>query len=121
MAQTTTLTDDFDPSIKEGVQTFTYAWQGKAFEVDLGPENADEYSKIFNELIEVSRQVGSSQSSGRPRRTRGSKESSGSSNEASAIREWAQANGITVSARGRISDEVKQRYHAAVGTPAVEE
>ena len=44
---------------------------------------------------------------------RGRKPASSTPTDSQAVRKWAQANGIEVSARGRIPTEIVERYRAA--------
>ena len=107
MAQRTTVvvTDDMDDS--EGAQTYTFAYQGTQYEIDLSEKNAAKLERALAPFIEAGRRVSGS---GGRRSPSGRRSSSRSSGDASAIREWAKANNIEVSDRGRVSAAVRERY-----------
>ncbi|WP_298462027.1 Lsr2 family protein [uncultured Cellulomonas sp.] len=91
-------------------ETVTFALDGVSYEIDLTSDNAAALREGLTTWISNARRVGrqsKSTTSQAPRR------SSGGSNDAQAIREWAQSQGMTVSARGRISAEVRTAYEAA--------
>lgn len=106
MAQKTIvqLTDDIDGT--EATETLTFSLDGVSYEIDLSDKNATKLRKTFDSYVGVARRVrGTSGRGGRRTATR--------SNDTAAIREWAAAQGIEVSQRGRISADVKQQYDAA--------
>jgi hypothetical protein len=110
MAQRLILTDDLDES--EGAETITYTVNGQDYEIDLSEENAQRFYDVLGPYIEKSRRV-QRQAASTPRRD-GRRRSSGSSrDDLPQIREWAQANGHDVSARGRIKKEVIDAYDEA--------
>src|SRR5664280_777254 len=109
MAQqtTVTLTDDIDGS--KAVESVRFGLDGKQYEIDLGSKNAKNLRKIVGTYIEAARKV---------RPTSGTrvvvkKPSPSDGTDLAAIRAWAQENGITVAARGRIASSVKEQYLAA--------
>jgi hypothetical protein len=107
---TTRLIDDLDGSQAE--RTVPFAWDGRAYEVDLSKKNVAAFEKIMRPYLAAARtaRVTSSRSSGRGR-------SAGTSaqrrRDLQAIREWARANGHEVSDRGRVSAAVIEAYEAA--------
>ena len=110
MARTTEtivrLTDDVDGS-SDGVETISFALDGTAYEIDLGPKNAKQLRNDLATWVGHARKA--KRDPGRARRTGGSKPTG----EAAAIREWAAANGIAVPARGRIPAAIAEQYHSA--------
>lgn len=92
-------------------ETVTFALDGATYEIDLTTENAttmrDGLAKWISHARRLSGRSKTSKSSG----SRNS--SSGGSSDAQAIREWAHGQGMEVSARGRISADVKAAYEAA--------
>ena len=78
-----------------------------ALEIDLSNDNAGKLRGIFAPYIAAAR-CGDGQRARRPQRM--STGSTASRAGTGAIREWAAANGFTVSARGRISAEFMQAY-----------
>jgi hypothetical protein len=103
------LLDDLDGT--EATQTISFALNGAQYEIDLNDEHADEMYALFNDYIAHARRL-SARRSGR----RGAAASTGgtaASPNPQHIRDWAQAEGIEVSARGRISQDLRERYAAA--------
>lgn len=105
------LSDDLDGS--EAVETIAFAFRGTNYEIDLNAKNAAAFDKAVAKYVDAAHRV----SAGRPRgRTRGGRRSaSRPTDDVSAIREWARANGYQVSTRGRISAEIRDAYAAVNG------
>ena len=99
---TVVVTDDFDGS--EGAATVRFGLDGREYEVDLSPENEAEFRGFLNHYTAVGRKL---TKSGRAYREVASPPDS------RAVRAWAQANGVEVSSRGRISADVIAAYEAA--------
>ncbi|MFN8125224.1 MAG: Lsr2 family protein [Candidatus Nanopelagicales bacterium] len=97
------LEDDIDGGIAD--ETITFALDGAAYEIDLSEANADRLRSALKPYVEAGRRSG-----GRSRRTGAAGAGKG---DAAKVRAWAQANGIEVSARGRVSAEVMAKYEAA--------
>ena len=98
----TTLQDDIDGS--DATETVRFALDGVEWEIDLSERNANRLRNSLSDFIAHGRKVG-----GKRR-----KPTSSSQTDTKAIRKWAEATGIEVSARGRIPTEVVERYRAAV-------
>src|SRR3954468_16583678 len=108
MAQHVVLIDDLDGS--EAAETITYTVNGQDYEIDLSEENAQRFYDAFGQYIENSRRV-DRQTPTRRGRGDGRKRSGGSGrDDISQIRQWAEANGHEVSARGRIKKEIIDAY-----------
>lgn len=107
IAQTT---DDLDGSvIEEGEgKQITFSVEGRAYEIDLSDKNADKFYKALTPYVDAARSVksGTSARGGQSARTK-------SDLDLSAIREWARANGHTVSERGRVPATVVEAYKTA--------
>jgi Lsr2 len=103
------LVDDIDGGTAD--ETVTFALDGVSYEIDLTTDHARELRDGFGHWVGHARKV-SGLSVGRPARG-GTARRSGGSGDATAIREWARANGRSVSERGRISAEIKAAYGAA--------
>jgi hypothetical protein len=101
----TELTDDIDGS--EAVETVMFGYQGKQYEIDLSQKNFDRLEKALTPFIQKARSVRAT-GSGRQRR-RGAA-STARATDTKAIREWARAQGLQVSERGRIPAEIIERY-----------
>lgn len=97
------LIDDVDGG--EAVESVTFGLDGVSYEIDLSEENA---SKLRDALAVW---IGSARRSG-GRRGAAAKPAPRSASDAAAIREWAAANGHTVSPRGRIPAQVRAAYEA---------
>ena len=108
MAQITqvTLVDDLDGGA--AAESVTFSLDGKSYEIDLSEKHAAALRDAFAPFVSSARRAGGSAAArqkmsmraGRPRE------------ESAAIREWATANGLDVSARGRISSTVLEAYPA---------
>jgi hypothetical protein len=110
------LVDDIDGGTAE--ETVTFALDGVSYEIDLTADHASELRDSLSRWVGHARKTGSgSRGGGRQQRggSTGRRSGSGSSpsGDATAIREWARANGHEVSERGRISAEVRSAYEAA--------
>jgi Lsr2 len=98
----TTLQDDIDGS--DATQTIRFALDGVEYEIDVSDRNANRLRNSLGEFIAHGRKVGG-------RRVR--KSAPSSNTDTKAIRKWAEANGIEVSARGRIPADVIEKYRLA--------
>ncbi len=97
------LTDDLDGT--DAVETVVFALDGNTYEIDLSGGNADQLRDALKPYIAVGRKTG-----GRAKATR--KRAAGAGN-ATDIRAWAQEQGMSVSARGRVPAEIRAAYEAA--------
>jgi len=104
------LVDDIDGGTAD--ETVTFSLDGVAYEIDLTSAHATALRDAFSSWVANARKV-SGRSAGRATRGPVAPRRAGSSSDATAIREWARANGRNVSERGRISAEVKAAYEAA--------
>jgi hypothetical protein len=108
---TTRLVDDVDGS--EAVETVRFALDGVTYEIDLSAVNASRLRGALAEFVKHARRTGGRKISGRPavptRPDRSGTEVQ-QREENRAAREWARANGFTVSAKGRIPDKVLVAY-----------
>lgn len=105
------LVDDIDGTvlgIGEG-ETVHFSLNNTAYEIDLTSENADALREALEPYISAARRASSASGA----RGGASRKRSAGSPETAAIREWATANGYTVSERGRIAGPVVDAYRAA--------
>ena len=106
---TVTLIDDIDGSPAD--EQVEFAVDGKSYEIDLSAANSAKLRNALAPFISAARRTGGGR--------RGSGSSSTPSRPAAdrvqnqAIREWAQAQGMKISERGRIPSNVLEAYHAA--------
>ena len=105
----------------EGVETVAFGLDGASYEVDACEEHATALRDAFAPY------VGAARRAGRPAAGAGAKRGPGRAKPAASggsaggggkervqeIREWARANGHTVSERGRLSGAVVAAYEAA--------
>jgi hypothetical protein len=101
------LEDDIDGS--EAAGTYSFAFDGVEYEIDLSADNVESLSNALAPWIGHARRVG-----GRRRRA-GAKPSATSNGASSTTSEiaWAQDQGYEVSSRGRVSGEIREAYEAA--------
>jgi hypothetical protein len=123
MAQITEvrLLDDLDGG--EAAESVSFSLDGKSYEIDLSERHAAALRDAFAPFVSSARRAGGTTAAARPRMsTRAGRPRA----ETAAIREWASANGMEVSARGRISSTVLEAYEnrgnatAAAAAPVVE-
>src|SRR3954470_9741621 len=98
------LTDDVDG--KPAAETIVFGVDGREFEIDLSEKNAKALRKALEPFLGSARRIG-----GRVTRSNATKVATGVDNR--AVRAWAESNGIEISARGRISQDVIEQYRAA--------
>jgi hypothetical protein len=103
-----TFEDDLDGS--EAAGTVTFALGGVHYEIDLSKKNSDKLAKALAPYVEAGRKVSA--------RTTAARSSQGPAaapkrHDQSAVREWARAQGMKVSDRGRIPADVLAKYEAA--------
>jgi nucleoid-associated protein Lsr2 len=108
------LIDDLNGQAAD--ETITFALDGVQYEIDLTNKNASKLRGVLAPYVAAGTRIGRggvTASRGREARGRSSARSDRQQNQ--AIREWAVANGIPVSDRGRIKREVVERYKSEVG------
>ena len=100
-------TDDIDGS--DAAETISFALDGINYTIDLSEPNAAKLREAFAPFIAAGERergvVGR-----RPGRRK-----AGVGPSATEIRAWAAAQGMQVSARGRVSTEVREAYERAHG------
>jgi hypothetical protein len=108
------LVDDIDGG--DADETVTFAVDGAQYEIDLSKKNAAKMRDLLAPYVAAGTKVGRTAAGGArgaAPRPRGSAAADRDQNR--AIREWAQGKGIPVSDRGRIKQEVVERYQAEAG------
>ena len=103
-----TLIDDVDGSPAD--ETVLFSLDGVNYEIDLTADNAAKLRDALAPWVGHARRSGGRRAAGRRTARPGGSSSSG---DAAKIREWARANGFTVSDRGRIPAEVTEAYAKA--------
>lgn len=94
------LTDDLDGT--EAQETVIFGLDGRTYQIDLSAKNAAKLRKSLDQYVTAGR-----------RHRSPSRHLTARAGDSAAIREWAQAQGLEVSARGRISAALRQAYAAA--------
>lgn len=103
---TVTLVDDLDGS--EAEEQIEFAVDGRSYEIDLSAANVARLRDALSPFVSAARRTGGRRASGgnapvaRPSTDR---------EQNQAIREWAQAQGMKISERGRIPSNVLEAYH----------
>jgi hypothetical protein len=105
------LVDDLDGTASDDVETVQFGLDGVTYEIDLSESNAEQLRKALAEFVDSGRRTG-----GRVKRGTRARNVDTSDGDAGEIREWAQANGIEVAARGRIPGHVVESYREAQST-----
>jgi hypothetical protein len=95
------LVDDLDGGGAE--ETVNFGLDGVSYEIDLSSKNAKDLRGALETYVASARKVGG-------RRGRGRGRSSGRGQDTAAIREWARAQGLKVSDRGRIPADIIAKY-----------
>lgn len=106
------LVDDLDGTTSSEVETVQFGLDGVTYEIDLAESNAQRLRKGLAEYVDSARRTG-----GRMKRGARTHRAGTANGDASRIREWAQANGIELAARGRIPAHVVESYRQAQATP----
>jgi len=112
VAQQTTITliDDIDGS--EADEQVEFAVDGRAYEIDLSAANAERLRESLAPFVAAARRAGGRRSSApAASSSNGSSASERAANR--AVREWAIAQGMKISERGRIPSSVLQAYQNA--------
>ena len=94
------MTDDLDGGKAD--ETVTFALDNKSYQVDLSRRNAARLRK------ELERYITAGRITARPTRKRTAPDT-----DSVAIRKWAESNGSAVNKRGRIPQDIVDRFHEA--------
>jgi hypothetical protein len=108
------LLDDIDGG--EADETVTFAVDGVQYEIDLSKKNAAKMREVLACYVDAGSKVG--RAGGGPVRAAapgGRGLAIVDSDQSRVIRKWAQGKGIAVSGRGRIKQEIVDRYQAEAG------
>ena len=100
------LTDDLDGGKAE--ETVSFAIDGIEYEIDLSRQNAVNLRKGLDEYVAKGRRIG-----GRSKRGPSHGRAGIDKSQSRAIREWAKGQGMKVSERGRVSEEVTKAFEDA--------
>jgi len=89
--------------------TVSFAFDGKAYEIDLSEANAAQFREVLQPYVEAARPVSNAKPSSRGRKANQSKATP------AQIRQWARDSGYEVSERGRIPADVVAAYEGQFG------
>jgi hypothetical protein len=101
----TRLVDDLDGGAAE--RTIVFSWDKTSYEIDLSKKNIAALEKALKPYLGAARTV--RQPSGSARR-QGTRAVATKRADLQSIRDWARANGHTVSERGRIAAAIIEAY-----------
>ena len=87
------------------------------YQMDLSERNAARLREVLAPFIAAARRAGGSTTT-RSRRSTIAARPAGAGADTAAIREWAGANGFSVSTRGRISASVREAYESRTASTA---
>ena len=109
------LVDDLDGGDAE--ETVKFGLDGIQYEIDLSKKNANKMRDAFAPYVSAGSKVGRGGvlAGGRAATGRARSGAASDRDQNRAIREWAQSKGIKVSDRGRIKQEIVDRYQAEAG------
>lgn len=102
------LRDDIDGSvIKDGEgETIKFAFDGASYTIDLNMNNAHSFREAVKPYIEAAAKEVSSVPRSASSAPKSNKE------ELAKIRAWALEQGLSVAPRGRIAQDIQDKYHA---------
>ncbi len=109
------LVDDLDGG--EADETVRFALDGVQYEIDLSTKNAEKMRAALAPYVGAGSKTGRAGVGVTARRGVGRARSTSTTDrdQNRAIREWAQSKGIAVSDRGRIKQEIVDRFNAEAG------
>jgi hypothetical protein len=106
------MTDDLDGS--EATQSIEFSFRGKSYSIDLNDSNASDFDDALAPYIAAAEKAGGTQSArSSGRRSSTHKQRSSGDVDPKAVRAWAEANGVSISPRGRIKADVLEQYRSA--------
>lgn len=88
-------------------ESVRFSLDGVSYTIDLTDAHADEFRSTLSPYVNAARKADVAT------RTKGSTGPRAPKGDLKAIRDWANANGYTVSSRGRIPGDVQSAYNAA--------
>jgi hypothetical protein len=106
------LVDDLDGG--DADETVSFAFEGIQYEIDLSKKNAEKLRDAMAQYVAAATKLGHGQVQ-RVTGRRGSAPVNGNADQNRAIREWALAQGLPVSDRGRIKQEIVDQFHDKAG------
>lgn len=108
---TVTLIDDLDGG--EAEEQIEFSVDGRAYEIDLSAKNAEALRDALAPYVSAARRVSGGSRRGSAAVAAPVSRPVSDREQNQAIREWAVAQGMKISERGRIPSNVLESYHAA--------
>ncbi|MGF6881724.1 RNA 3'-terminal phosphate cyclase [Nocardia sp. GP40] len=105
------VTDDLTNQVVDNAETIPFGYRGIAYETDLSPDSARRMDEAFAPFLKNARKV-SKKTGTKPRRNGPA--------ESTKVRKWAEDNGHSVPARGRVPEAVVAAYRARATAPTGE-
>ncbi|MDO5533049.1 MAG: Lsr2 family protein [Propionibacteriaceae bacterium] len=105
------LTDDLLGDGTPAEETVTFALDGISYEIDLTQENAAKLRDGLASWVAAARRVSGRKTA--PRAAGSGRRPRTGAGSAGEIREWARSQGMEVSDRGRVRDDVRAAFEAA--------
>jgi len=106
-----TLVDDLNGEV--ATTTVRFGLDSREYEIDLTDANARELRDAFARYTSAARKVSGGRRTAAPAAKPAKASEPFNGFDPAAVRAWAKANGMTVSARGRIKSEVLEAFRAA--------
>lgn len=108
MARRVMIDIESDLSNKSPAETVEFAWNGHQYEIDLTDQEKEQFQAVLKDYLDNARvKVGR----GRSAKIKPARTELGAS--PATVRAWARAQQIEVPARGRIPNDVYDRFEAA--------
>lgn len=111
------IEDDFDGT---PANTRSFGFDGVTYEIDLNDEHFQELNDALAPYLDKARRARGGntgrRASSSPLRGR-TQSTTDRGVKASAVRDWANANGVEVNERGRVPDSIVEQYEAAQKKP----
>jgi hypothetical protein len=113
MAQQTTVRfiDDLDES--DAAETVSFALDNKTYEIDLNEANAAKLRDALAPFITAGRRARATQGLRASTPVRGNADKAERTEYLKRVRVWAREQGVEISDRGRVSEDVQRRYQEA--------
>lgn len=103
------MIDDIDGT--KAVETIRFGLDGVSYEIDLNRKHAGNLRKSLGEFVEHSRKA---KPTNPPQHRNAKPTNKNAVPRAATVRSWAGANGIAVSARGRVPADVVEKYQQSL-------
>jgi hypothetical protein len=107
------MVDDLDGHDGEDVAKRDFEVSGVTYTIDLGDENFKRLEELLDELTPYIEKAAKVRQAGRARKSTADTAPRLRGYSNSDVRQWATAEGIEVSERGKIADEVYEKFIAA--------